>query len=144
MVGMCSGDDMRVANGTESLRSQALLRGGEPERLPSPAKVSKQVSEGREFVATLKVDGCDISSQLRNHRGPRRQVLVAGVDNHAHANQTIDISGAVKLIRVLRVCAAETEVPTCSVQPRNQRNQTAAQPLSVAGVVRFARLCVLI
>ena len=126
---MCRGDDLRVASGTESLRSPALLRGGEPERLPSPAMVSKQVSDGREFVATLKADACDISSQLRNH---------------AQANQTIDISGAVKLIRVLRVCAAETEVPTCSVQPRNQRNQTAAQPLSIAGVVRFARLCVLI
>ena len=121
---------MRVACGIDSLRSPAPWRGGEPERLPSPAKVSIQVSEGREFVATLKVDVCDLSSQ---------------VFNHTHANQTIDMSGAVlKLVSMLRVCTPGTEVPACSPQPRNQRNQTAARSLPITGVVRFARLCVLI
>jgi hypothetical protein len=106
--------------------------------------VSKQVSDGREFVATLKVGVCDPSSQVRNHWGPRR-LVVAGMENQAHANQVIDISGAVKtLASSLPVCAAETEVPACSMQPRNQRNQTPAQSVLIAGLVRFARLCVLI
>jgi hypothetical protein len=46
--------------------------------------------------------------------------------NHAHANQMIDMSGAVIPLAV------------------NQRCQTSARPISVAEVVRLARLCVLI
>jgi hypothetical protein len=76
------------------------------------------------------VDVCDPSSKQ---------------SNHAHANQTIDMNGAVlMLVSMLLVFTAGTEDPACSVQPRNQRNQKPARSLSIAGVVRFARLCVLI
>ena len=130
MMRMCGRDDLRVAWGIDSPRSPAPSRGGEPERLSNPAKVLKQVSEGREFVATLKVDVCDRSSQLCNQ---------------AHANQTIDMSGAVfRLASMLPVRVSGIEIPVRPPQPRNQRNQTAARSLSIAGVVRFARLCVLI
>jgi hypothetical protein len=61
---------------------------------------------------------CDDSSQMRT-RGPRRQVFVAGVVNQAHANQTIDMSGAV-------------------------RRQSSMRSVFIAGTVRLARLCVLI
>jgi len=96
-------------------------------------------------VATLKVSACDRSSQ---------------VFNQAHANQMIDMSGAVKpespatglcrwggimtLASKLPVRAAETEIPARSPQPRNQRCPKRARSTSIAAVVRFARLCVLI
>ena len=130
---------------TDSLCSPAPSRGGESERHPSPANVSKRRSEYREFVATLSVGSCDSSSQMLNQ---------------AHANQMIDMSGAVipgspatgvcrwggiiTLASELPVRAAETEIPARSLQPRNQRRPTSARSVSIAGNVRFARLCVLI
>jgi hypothetical protein len=95
-------------------------------------------------VATRSIDA-------RDHSSP--------VFNHAHANQTIDMSGAVipgppatglcrwggiMLASVPPVRVSGIEIPVRPLQPRNQRNQTAARSLSIAGVVRFARLCVLI
>jgi hypothetical protein len=57
----------------------------------------------------------------------------------------IDTSGAVMwLASALPVRAAETEIPARSMQPRNQRRRTSARSISIAAVVRFARLCVLI
>jgi hypothetical protein len=96
-------------------------------------------------VATLKVSDSSPSSQLRDSRGPRRRIIVAGVENQAHANQTIDMSGAVKsLASKLPVRAAETEISTRSMQPRNQRCQASTRSTSIDAVTRFARLCVLI
>jgi hypothetical protein len=81
-------------------------------------------------VATLKVGACDPSPHLRNQ---------------AHANQMIDMSGAVKsLASKLPVRAAETEIPARSMQPRNQRCQASTRSTSIDAVTRFARLCVLI
>ena len=81
-------------------------------------------------MATLKVDVSDLSSQAFNH---------------TYANQTIDMSGAVlKLVSVPPVRVSGIEIPVRPPQPRNQPNQTPARSFSIAGVVRFARLCVLI
>ncbi len=142
---MCGEDNRRVLRWTDNLRPPAPSQGGELDRLPSPANVSKQRSEDREFVATLKVDACDFSSQLHNQ---------------AHANQMIDMSGAVKpgtpatvicrwggtvaLASKLLVRVSGIEIPVRPPQPRNQRRPTSARSVSIAGVVRFARLCVLI
>lgn len=67
------------------------------------------------------------------------------VHNHTHANQTIDMSGAVNPpVKGLPVRIAETEIPARLMQPRNQRSRIPARSISVAEVIRLARLCVLI
>jgi len=66
------------------------------------------------------------------------------VENQTHANQKIDMSGAVMSPSALPVRAAETEIPARSMQARNQRRRTSTRSISIEEVVRFARLCVLI
>jgi hypothetical protein len=81
-------------------------------------------------VATLKVDVRDSSSQ---------------VVNQTHANQMIVVSGAVRsLASELLIRVSGIEIPARPPQPRNQRRPTSARSVSIAGDVRFARLCVLI
>jgi hypothetical protein len=107
--------------------------GAAPEPLPRDASMSFSRSESREFVAVRSVTGaCDDSSQTPNP-GPRRQLFVAGVVkpsplrqflvvgvvNQSHANQMIDMSGAVT-------------------------RQNLSRSVSIAETVRLARLCVLI
>ncbi|MGA8743933.1 MAG: hypothetical protein WB561_22260 [Terracidiphilus sp.] len=66
-------------------------------------------------------------------------------NNQAHANQMIDMSGAVEtLASLLAVRVSGIEIPARPPQPRNQRRRTSARSNSVAGDIRLARLCVLI
>jgi hypothetical protein len=61
---------------------------------------------------------CDVSS-LAHNRGLRQLIFVAGVANQAHANQMIDMSGAV-------------------------RRRISARSVLIAEINRLPRLCVLI
>ena len=124
-------DDRCVPRGTDSLRSPAPSRGGELEWQPSPVNVAKRISEYREFVATRSVvASCDSSSL---------------VCNQIHANQKIDMSGAVMpLASALPVRVSGIEIPVRPPRPLNQRHRIPARSFLIAGVVRFARLCVLI
>jgi hypothetical protein len=80
-------------------------------RLSSHASVSLWQSDSREFVASRSTASTDNASKE---------------SSHTHANQMIDMSGAV--------------VPMV----RNQRCRTSARSTSIAAGVRLARLCVLI
>jgi len=81
-------------------------------------------------VATLKVDARDDSSK---------------VENQTHANQMIVMSGAViSLASALPIRISGIEIPVRPPQPRNQRCRILQRSFSIAEVIRFARLCVLI
>jgi len=175
---MCRKDDLRVTRCADGPRTPALHRGprrqvfvvgaapkgGEPERLSSHASDSLWQSEGREFVASqlaipslslgrsLVAVAREFSPQVRN-QGPRR-LFVTGVENQAHANQKIDMSGAVMPEPKATIPCRPVGMPLANappvrdsvrpMQPGNQRRRISPRSAAIAGFVRLTRLCVLI
>jgi hypothetical protein len=158
--GTCSGYDRSAPCGADCLRSPAPQRGGELDRFSGPANVSKRRSEHRDCVASLSAGRTsDKASQVHSQRDPRRQICAARLKNQTHANQMIVMREAVPGPPATGFClrsetktsasalpdrVSEAETPARSLQPRSRRCQTGARSVSLAGTVRFARLCVLI
>jgi hypothetical protein len=176
---MCWKDDLRVTRCADDPRTPVSHRrhrrqvfvvgvapgGGDPERLSSHASDSLWQSESRESVASqLAKPGILLGSSLvavardisprTDNRDPRRQTFVAEVENQAHANQMIDMSGAVMPGPPATDLCRWGGMPLASappvrdlvrpMQPGNQWRRISAQSIAIAGFVRLARLCVLI
>ena len=118
---MCSVDDLCFAGVAETLERPTALWGGEPQRLSSRASVLKRRSESREFVATLSCAPRDASASLRR--------------SHAHANQMIDMRGAVTPLAV--ACAKR------DLEAEPVRLIISSRPVLLIRCERLARLCVL-